>query len=131
VAALTTLANRPLPFPVTSADQPSLHLLPGQQTRLGLSPAQEELVMPILQDEFEQLQELRADLAATPSHRDRFFLVCEARWIREEADNRIEQLLTDAQQSVWEEIRDERRSDMRDEFQRNAGGSHPPYPLNP
>jgi len=116
---------------MTSADQPSLHLLPDQQARLGLSPAQEETVMPILQDEFEQLHELRADLAVTPSHRDRFFLICEARWIREEADNRIEQLLTDAQQSIWEEIRDERRAEMRDEFQRHAGGSHPPYPLNP
>ena len=116
---------------MNSAGQPSLHLLPNQQTRLGLSPAQEELVTPILQDEFEQLLELRADLVATPSHRDRFFLICEARWIREETDNRVEQLLTDAQQSIWEEIRDERRADMRDEFQRNASGSHPPYPLNP
>jgi hypothetical protein len=112
-----------------SADQPSLHLLPNQQTRLALSPAQEELVMPILQDEFEQLLGLRADLAATPSHRDRFFLVCEARWIREEADNRIEQFLTDAQQSIWEEIRDERRAEMRDEFQRHAPGSNPPHPF--
>ena len=113
---------------MNAARQPNLHLLPSQQARLGLTPAQEELVMPILQDEFEQLLELRADLVATPSHRDRFFLVCEARWIREEADNRIEQLLTDAQQSIWEEIRDERRADMRDEFQRHAPGSNPPHP---
>src|SRR6187551_3401176 len=94
------------------------------QARLRLAPAQQEQILPILQDEAGQLNEVRTDLVATPSRRDRFFLICEARWIREEADNRIEQLLTDAQQSVWEEIRDERRSDMRDEFQRNAGGSH-------
>lgn len=109
----------------------NLHLAASQQARLRLTPAQEELIIPILQDEFEQLHELRADLAATPSHRDRFFLVCEARWIREEADNRIEQLLPDAQQAIWDEIRNERRADMRDEFQRHAAGSHPPFPLNP
>lgn len=103
----------------------ALHLPADQQARLHLAPAQEEQVAPILQDEFEQLDEVRADLAATPSHRDRFFLVCEARWIREESDNRIEQLLTDAQQKIWEEIRDERRAEMRDEFQRHA--SMPPF----
>ncbi len=107
----------------------ALHLLADQQDRLHLAPAQEEKVASILQDEFEQLAELRTDLAATPSHRDRFFLVCEARWIREEADNRIEQLLDDAQQKIWEEIRDERRSEMRDELQRHATGpwSQPPF----
>ncbi|MES1167487.1 MAG: hypothetical protein ABUL68_05730 [Pseudomonadota bacterium] len=103
----------------------ALHLPADQQARLHLAPAQEEQVAPILQDEFEQLDEVRADRAATPSHRDRFFLVCEARWIREESDNRIEQLLTDAQQKIWEEIRDERRAEMRDEFQRHA--SMPPF----
>lgn len=111
------------------AGHPNLHLPASQQARLQLAPAQEERVAPILQEEFEQLRELRADLATTPSHRDRFFLVCEARWIREEADNLIEQLLTDAQQTVWEEIRQERRAEMRDEFQRHAPGSNPPQPF--
>ena len=106
----------------------NLHLAVSQQARLRLTPAQEELIIPILRDEFEQLRELRADLVATPSHRDRFFLICEARWIREEADNRIEQLLTDAQQAVWEAIRNERRAEMRDELQRNSPGSSPPFP---
>jgi len=110
---------------------PHLYLAATQQARLRLTPAQEELILPILHDEFEQLLELRDDLLATPSHRDRFFLVCEARWIREEADNHIEQLLTDAQQSAWEEIRNERRAEMRDEFQRHGPGSNPPHPHLP
>jgi hypothetical protein len=110
------------------AGNPHLHLAADQQARLRLTPAQEEKVVPILQDEFEQLRELRTDLAATPSHRDRFFLICEARWIREEADNFIEQLLTDAQQRVWEDIRNERRAEMRDEFQRHGSGSAPSHP---
>jgi len=109
------------------AGHPSLRLPPSQQSKLGLTSAQEELVAPILDDEFEQLHALRADLAATPSHRDRFFLICEARWIREEADNRIEQLLTDAQQVIWEEIRNERRAEMRDEFQRHAPAINPAH----
>lgn len=115
------------PFSMNPAGYPHLHLAADQQARLQLTSEQGEKVAPILQDEFDQLRELFADLVATPSHRDRFFLICEARWIREEADNLIEQLLSDAQQLVWEEIRNERRAEMRDEFQRHGPGSSPPF----
>jgi hypothetical protein len=107
----------------------ALHLAADQLARLRFTSEQERKVAPILRDEFEQLRELRADLAATSSHRDRFFLICEARWIREETDNFIERLLTDAQQRVWQDIRDERRAEMRDELQRH--GSAPPHPSSP
>jgi hypothetical protein len=95
------------------------------QARLRLVPGQREQIVPILQDEAEQLNELRADLVATPSRRDRFFLICEARWIREEADNRIEALLEHNQQDAWDDIRDQRRAALRDEFQRHA--TFPPF----
>lgn len=104
-------------------------LLPAdQQFRLRLTAGQRAQLGPILHAEFEQLRELRSDLAATPSRRDRFFLICEARWIREEADNQIESLLADAQQLIWEDIRTERRAELRDSFQRHADfpHSHPP-----
>jgi hypothetical protein len=95
------------------------------QARLRLAPAQREQIVPILQDEAGQLNEVRTDLVATASRRDRFFLICEARWIREEADNRIEALLEDAQQDTWDDIRDQRRAALRDEFQRHA--TFPPF----
>jgi len=104
-------------------------LLPlNQQAQLALRSEQRERIAPILQDELEQLREVRTDLAATTSRRDRFFLICEARWIREEADNRIEMLLSDAQQLPWEEIRQIRRAELRDSLQRYADfpHSHPP-----
>jgi len=121
----------PSPRTMDPAGHPHLHLPADQLARLRLTAEQETQVAPILQDEFEQLRELRSDLTSTPSHRDRFFLVCEARWIREEADNRVEQLLTDAQQRAWEDIRNERRAEMRDEFQRHAPGSFPSNPPIP
>jgi hypothetical protein len=96
------------------------------QARLRLTAEQREQVSPILLDEAEQLSEVRADLLATPSRRDRFFLICEARWIREEADNRIEALLQENQQDTWDDIRDHRRAALRDEFQRHA--TFPPFP---
>ena len=104
-------------------------LLPVEhQARLALVPEQREGIAPILQDELEQLREVRSDLAATTSRRDRFFLICEARWIREEADNRIEMLLNDSQQPAWEDIRQIRRAELRDSLQRYADfpHSHPP-----
>jgi len=95
------------------------------QARLQLASTQRELISPILQDEAEQLNDVRSDLMATPSRRDRFFLICEARWIREEADNRIEALLEPGQQDAWDDIRDQRRAALRDEFQRHA--TFPPF----
>ena len=108
---------------------PALLLPADQQARLRLTSDQRERMAPVLFEEYEQLHGLRRELSDTPSRRDRFFLICEARWIREEADNEIENFLTDAQQRIWEDIRDERRAELRDQFQRHADFPHsrPPF----
>jgi hypothetical protein len=108
-----------------------LLLSAAHQARLQLVAEQRFRLAALLQEEFEELQELRSDFAAATTRRDRFFLACEARCIREDTDNRIDEVLTTAQRREWEEIRDDRRAELRAELQRHASGVPFPFSKEP
>lgn len=82
------------------------------QQRLNLSPEQIERIRPILEDEAKKAREIRAKYDGD-SRRSRIKLLRELRSLREDAQKRIEPILTPDQQAEWKKIRAERREEMR------------------
>jgi hypothetical protein len=84
------------------------------QRRLNLSAAQREQIRPILEDEAAKLTELRAKAQTANSRRSRRNLPGELNKIQEDAQKRIEPILTPEQTAEWKKIREERRNEFRE-----------------
>jgi Spy/CpxP family protein refolding chaperone len=96
----------------TPAGQQSLRrpATPQRQARalarqLGLSPAQQAQIRPIIADRRQQIETLRADQSLTP--RDRRLRVV---GVMQDSRNRIEAVLTDSQKQQFEQMLADRRS---------------------
>jgi periplasmic protein CpxP/Spy len=73
--------------------------------QLGLTPDQVSKIEPILADRDQQLQGLRSDTTLAPSDRK-----ARIHGIRQDSDNRIEAILTDAQKQQYEQIKQSRKA---------------------
>jgi hypothetical protein len=97
------------------------------QARLQLSVAQADRIRPLLKSELVQFGNVYSRLEAATSHSERVSLLQEARQIQEETDADVLPMLNDAQKQEWKKIRDERREEIRAEFQhRHAGADEIP-----
>ncbi len=100
----------------TRISDPRAHEL---QTRLGLTGEQALLVEKILQQSREQMQNVRSRSL------DRREKMSAMRQIMQRQDKQIEQLLSDEQKRLYDEIKKERRQQMKDQMgqgQRGRGG---------
>ena len=75
---------------------------------LGLSPDQVSKIEPILADRDQQVQSLRSDATVSPSDRK-----AKMHGIREESDSRIEAILNDTQKQQYEQIKQSRKANRR------------------
>ncbi len=97
------------------------------QARLQLSVAQADRIRPLLKSELVQFANVYSRLEAATSHSERVSLLQEARQIQEETDADVRPMLNDTQKQEWQKIRDERREEIRAEFQhRHAGADEVP-----
>ncbi|HTW77967.1 MAG TPA: hypothetical protein VME23_00355 [Terracidiphilus sp.] len=90
--------------------------------QLGLSPAQQAQIRPIIADRQQQIETLRADQSLTP--RDRRLRVV---GVIEDSRNRIEALLTDSQKQQFEQMLADRRA-RRQQQQALPQGQQPVQP---
>ena len=100
-----------------SADDQLKHLT----KRLNLSDDQQTKIKPILEDQQNQMQQLRADNST--SREDRWKKMRE---IHENSDNQIKSVLNEDQQKKFEEMREEQRSRMKERMGAHSGGEAPP-----
>jgi hypothetical protein len=99
----------------------------GYQTRLQLSVAQADRIRPLLKSELAQFSYLYRRVEISTSHEERVALLHEARQIQDETDADVLPMLNDTQKQEWQKIRNERREEIRAEFQhRNAGAGEVP-----
>ena len=100
-----------------SADDQLKHLT----KRLNLSDDQQTKIKPILEDQQNQMQQLRADNST--SREDRWKKMRE---IHENSDNQIKSVLNEDQQKKFDEMREEQRSRMKERMGAHSGGEAPP-----
>ena len=75
---------------------------------LGLTSDQVAKIEPILADRDQQVQSLRSDTTLAPNDRK-----AKMHGIRQDSDNRIEALLTDTQKQQYEQIKQGRKANRR------------------
>jgi protein CpxP len=76
--------------------------------RLGLTPDQVSKIEPILADRDQQVQGVRSDTTLAPNDRK-----AKMHGIRQESDSRIEALLNDTQKQQYEQIKQSRKANRR------------------
>jgi protein CpxP len=94
--------------------------------QLGLSPAQEAQIVPIIADRQQQIEALSADQTIAP--RDRRARV---QGIMQDSRTRIETLLTDSQKQQFEQMVADRRVRRQQQGQQQAQPQAPPEPQAP
>jgi Spy/CpxP family protein refolding chaperone len=94
------------------AQEPGTRLEEYQQ-RLNLTPSQIEQIRPILEDEAAKLREIRSKHQGDTSRRGRRSLLRELRAVQQDAQTRIDPLLTPQQRAEWTKLRAERRDELR------------------
>jgi len=102
---------------MTSADDQLKHLT----KKLNLSDDQQAKLKPILEEQHNQMEQLRAD--DSTSREDRWKKMRE---IRENSDNQIKSVLNEDQQKQFDQMREEQRSRMKEHMGAHAGGEAPP-----
>jgi protein CpxP len=75
---------------------------------LGLSPDQVTKIEPILADRDQQVQSLRSDTTLAPTDRK-----AKMHGIRQDSDSRIEAILSDTQKQQYEQIKQTRKANRR------------------
>ena len=100
-----------------SADDQLKHLT----KKLNLTEDQQAKVKPILDDQHNQMEQLRADNSG--SREDRWKKMRE---IRENSDNQIKSVLNEDQQKQFDAMREEQRSRMKERMGAHSGGDAPP-----
>ena len=94
---------------------------------LNLTSDQQSKIKPILENESQQMQTLRADTSMTREDR-----MGKMRSIRETTNSQISPILTTAQQQKWQQMQSEQRQHMHGGVAPNAVGSdgqmNPPPP---
>ena len=100
-----------------SADDQLKHLT----TKLNLSDDQQAKVKPILDEQHNQMEQLRADNST--SRQDRWKKMRE---IRENSDNQIKSVLNDDQKKQFDQMREEQRSRMKERMGAHSGADAPP-----
>ena len=100
-----------------SADDQLKHLT----KKLNLSDDQQAKLKPILEDQHNQMEQLRADNST--SREDRWKKMHE---IHENSDNQIKSVLNEDQQKKFDQMREEQRSRMKDRMGARSGGEAPP-----
>src|SRR5260221_2853329 len=101
------------PGPMSPADQ-----VKEMTDRLSLTDDQQGKIKTILEDTRDQMQKIRADDSLSQEDK-----MAKGRALRETANGKIRELLTDEQKKKFDQLEQERRERMR---QRQQGGGEPP-----
>jgi Spy/CpxP family protein refolding chaperone len=86
--------------------------------KLSLTDDQQGKIKTILEDTRDQMQKIRADDSLSQEDK-----MAKGRGLRETANGKIRELLTDDQKKKFDQLEQERRDRMR---QRQQGGGEPP-----
>jgi uncharacterized protein with von Willebrand factor type A (vWA) domain len=83
------------------------------QARLKLTPEQTEKLKPVLQKQFEEMRQVRANNESDTSRRGKAKMLREMKDVQDKHADEIAAVLTPEQQAEWSKIRDEAKQKSR------------------
>lgn len=93
---------------------------------LTLTPDEQQQIMPILQQQDQQVQKLRADTSVTPQDRR-----TQMHSIMDDTHQKIEGTLTDTQKQKFEQMQQKHQGKHHGNMQQNGNPNGPPPPAEP
>lgn len=94
------------------------------KTRLHLSDQQVEAIKPLAAQEADKLRAIRARYGESPSRREKYSMFNEARSVAASFNAGMAKILDADQMAIWKQMQDEKRSQLKAEFQRRQSGAN-------